>query len=125
MQKVEKYTGTKTYMFPNGSLATPEIIEEKFPAVKHFTHSITTDESGEVAMAVQNLSAMRGIYNIDSSLSEDEAIQAIEDIINTPVEISTEPTAEERTATALEAIASGQSTENAQALNILLTGEEA
>ena len=49
------------------------------------------------------------------------AIEAFEDAMNAP---STEPTAEERTATALEAIAAGQTTENASALDALLGEEE-
>lgn len=49
------------------------------------------------------------------------AIEAAEDESNAP---SNEPTTEERTATALEAIASGQTTENVAAMNALLSGEE-
>lgn len=124
MKKIEKYNGSKTYMFPNGMLARPEDIEAQFPAVKVFTHIIETDEAGQVCFAVENLSAIRSFYNIDTSLSEDEAIAKIEEIRNTPETTSTEPTAEERTAAALEAMAAGQSTENSQALDILLTGEE-
>ena len=49
-----------------------------------------------------------------------EAIEAWEDYVP---EVSTEPTAEERTAAALEAIASGQTTENVAAMDALLNGE--
>lgn len=49
-----------------------------------------------------------------------DVIEAFEDSMNTA---STEPTAEERQAAALEAIAAGQTTENAAAVNALLTGE--
>ena len=100
MKKLEKYTGNKTYMFPNGALATPEKMLEQFPAVLTFAHIIETDEAGEVCFAVQNLNAMRGIYNIDKTLTEDEAIAKIEKIINTEPEY--EPSAEERIASALE-----------------------
>lgn len=124
MKKVIKYDGTKVFMYPNGKIANREQILSDFPAALTFTHIIETDEHEEVCFAVQNLSAMRGIYNIEASLSENEAIAKIEEIINTPEEYSTEPTAEERTAAALEAMAAGQSTENSQALDILLTGEE-
>lgn len=44
MIKIEKYNGSKTYMFPNGELATPEKVREKFPAVTSFTHIVETDE---------------------------------------------------------------------------------
>lgn len=51
--------------------------------------------------ALQNLSAMRTMYKIDKSLSEDEALRKIEEIINTPAP-EPEPSAEERMAAAME-----------------------
>ena len=102
MKKVIKYTGDKTFMFPNGGLATPKIVAEQYPAVTAFTHIVETDDNCEVLFAIQNLSAMRNIYNIDTSLTEDEAIAKIEEIVNTPEPESTEVTAEERIAAALE-----------------------
>ena len=101
MKKIEKYTGNKTYMFPNGALATPEKMLEQFPAVLTFAHIIETDEAGEVCFAVQNLNAMRSLYNIDATLTEAEAIAKIEEIVNMP-EPEAEPSAEERIASALE-----------------------
>lgn len=102
MKKVIKYTGEATFMFPNGAIATPEVVYEQYPAVKIFTHIIETDDNCQVIYAIQNLSAMRGMYGIDTSLTEDEAISAIEELINNPPEESTEATAEERIAAALE-----------------------
>ena len=99
--KFEKYTGAKTYMYPNGMMATVEAVTEKYPAWQHFTHIVETDEAGQVMFAFQNLSAMRTIYNIDPTLSEDEAIAAIEALRNAP-EPEPEPSAEERIAAALE-----------------------
>ena len=49
-----------------------------------------------------------------------EAIEAFEDEMNTP---SGEPTAEERQAAALEAIAEGATSETTAAMNALLNGE--
>lgn len=100
MKKVIKYDGTKVFMYPNGKIATKEQILKDFPAALTFTHIVETDEHEEVCFAFQNLSAMRGIYNVDSSLSEDEAIAKIEEIINTEPE--QEVSAEERIASALE-----------------------
>lgn len=99
MIKLEKFTGTKTYMYPNGTLATPERMRMDFAALDHFTHIIQVN--GNVCEAVQELGAMRNFYNIDESLTEDEAIAAIQVIINTPP-AAPEPTAEERIAAALE-----------------------
>lgn len=101
MVKIEKYTGTKTYMYPNGALATPETLKADFPAVETFTHIIETDEAGQVCFAVQNLAAVRSQMGIDSSLSEDEAIAKIEELRNAPIP-EPDPTAEERIAAALE-----------------------
>ena len=100
MKKLEKYTGNKTYMFPNGAIATPERMLEDFPAVLTFAHIIETDEAGEVCFAVENLAAMRSLNNVDATLTEAEAIAKIEEIINTEPEY--EPSAEERIASALE-----------------------
>ena len=102
MKVVEKYTGEKTYMFPNGALATKEAVLEQFPAALAFVHYVETDEAGEVMWALQNLSAMRTMYQIDSSLSEADALTKIQEIINTEPEVDTTPSAEERIAAALE-----------------------
>lgn len=97
---IEKYTGDKTYMFPNGAIASPEEIAKQFPAVDWFPHIIETDEAGEVCFAVQNLAAMRSFYDIDSTLTEEEAILAIQEAVNAePEEVIS---AEERIAAALE-----------------------
>ena len=103
MKKIELYTGDKIYMFPNGDIATKERMLQQFPAVLTFDHIIETDDAGEVAFAVQNLSAMCSLYQIDASLSIDEKITKIEEIINTEPEEDTIPTTDERIAAALEA----------------------
>ena len=101
LKKIELYTGTKTYMFPNGALATPAVMQQQFPPITAFPHIIETDENGEVCFAVENLSAMKSHYGIDKTLSEAEAIAAIQAIVNAPPP-EPEPTAEERIAAAME-----------------------
>lgn len=101
MKIIEKYTGEKTYMFPNGAIATKEAVLEQFPAALTFPHIVETDENGEVMFACQNLSAMKSFYGIDKSLSESEAIAKIQEIVNTP-QPQPEPSAEERMAAAME-----------------------
>ena len=103
MKKIELYTGDKIYMFPNGDIATKERMLQQFPAVLTFDHIIETDEAGEVAFAVQNLSAMCSLYQIDTSLPVEEKIAKIEEIINSEPEEDTSASAEERIAAALEA----------------------
>ncbi len=48
MKKILIYTGDKTFMFPNGALATPEVMAKKYPAIISFKHAIQTDENQEV-----------------------------------------------------------------------------
>ena len=103
MKKIELYTGDKIYMFPNGDIATKERMLQQFPAVLTFDHIIETDEAGEVAFAVQNLSAMCSLYQIDTSLPVEEKIAKIEEIINAEPEEDTSASTEERIAAALEA----------------------
>ena len=103
MKKIELYTGDKIYMFPNGDIATKKRMLQEFPAVLTFDHIIETDEAGEVAFAVQNLSAMCSLYQIDTSLPVEEKIAKIEEIINAEPEEDTSASAEERIAAALEA----------------------
>lgn len=102
MKIIEKYTGEKVYMFPNGAIGDKEAVLKNTPAALLFTHIVETDENGEVMWALQNLSAVRSMYNIDKSLTEDEAIAAIQELVNTAAEPDTSPTAEERIAAALE-----------------------
>lgn len=101
MKIIEKYTGEKTYMFPNGAIATKEAVLSQFPAALTFVHIVETDEAGEVMFALQNLAALRSLYEIDKSLNEEEAIAAIQTAINN-VSVNDEATAEERIAAALE-----------------------
>ena len=101
MVKIEKFQSNKTYMYPNGALATSEIIKKDFPAVEMFTHIIETDDAGQVCFAVQNLAAVRSQMGIDSALTEDEAISKIEELRNASAP-EPDPTAEERIAAALE-----------------------
>ena len=82
MKVLEFYDGTKTYMYPNMKLATPEVVLADFPAILAFKHVIETDENGQVLFAVENFSAMRSRYNIDKNLTDDEALEAIQEIIN-------------------------------------------
>lgn len=102
MKILEKYTGEKTYMFPSGVLATPEAVLDQFPAALTFVHVVETDANHEVMWAFDNLSSLRSMHDIDPALSEDEAIAALQELINTPPVVNTEPTSQERIAAALE-----------------------
>lgn len=86
MKVLEFYDGTKTYMYPNMKLATPEIMQRDYPAILAFRHVIETDEAGQVCFAIENFSAMKSRYNIDPTLGDNEALAAIQEIMNTEPE---------------------------------------
>lgn len=101
MIKIEKYNSSKTYMYPNGDLATPEKVKKDFPAVTSFTHIVETDEAGQVLFAIQNLAAIKSQMGIDANLSDEESIRRIEELRNAPAP-EPEPDSLERVAAALE-----------------------
>lgn len=86
MIKLEKYTGLKTYMYPNGVIATKEQVLKDYPAALTFAFVVETDEAGEVMKGFYNLSMLKSRYGIPAGVSEAEAIAAIEEIKNTPEE---------------------------------------
>lgn len=103
MKKLEIYNGNKNYIFPTGKIATPQVMIDNYPAVEVLPHVIETDEGGQIIYALNPLSAMRSRYNIDATLSNEEAVIELENIINAPEPIQEyEPSAEERIASALE-----------------------
>lgn len=113
---------------PDGKVWTPEQWIEKFPAagLSHITVVCSAGEInggfyGTLGQMVQMYEGMGADFS-SCATNEDKlaVIEAFEDAMNAP---STEPTAAERQAAALEAIADGQTTENAAAINALLTGE--
>lgn len=124
MRKVIKYDGTKTYMYPSCKIATPEVVTQDFPAWKMFTHCIVTDDAEETIYSFMSLSSLRTQYNIDSSLSEADAIAAIQDAMNAPapepVE-SDEVSNEELTATSLASIAASLDYQNMLTLDDAVT----
>lgn len=102
MIKVTKYTGDKTYMYPSGRIATPEVVKADYPAVTVFPYIIETDENEQVIFSISNLSVVRAQLEIDPELSDDQAIEKIQELRNTPPVVDDTPDATERIAAALE-----------------------
>jgi hypothetical protein len=84
----------------NGEIRTFEQLIEESPGAMISTYIVGTDSSGTVMKEFLSLSNTRDAFNIDPSLSEDEAIAEITKIRNTPDEVI--PSAEERLAAAQE-----------------------
>ena len=111
MQQVylKLYNPSDTYMAPAGTIMDATKVRQDFPAVDNFTFIVETDAYSEMMYGFYSLSAMKTRYNIDSSLSDVEAVQAIEDAMNAEREEqeqsqqpSDEVTSDERIAAALE-----------------------
>lgn len=100
MIKLVIYDGTKSYMYPNGAIATPDVVKRDYPAVEVFPHVI--EVNGNVLQAIQELTAMRNLHGVDELLSDSEAVLAMEVKINTPQVVVDVVTAEERIAAAME-----------------------
>ena len=81
---LEKYTGTKKYIFPDGKLADKTAVLERYPTALDNIWIVHTDEGGEIFLYLYLLSNFRSLYNIAPELSESEAIQAIQDRMNEP-----------------------------------------
>ena len=113
MVKLEKYTGLKTYMYPNGAMADKAQVLKDYPAALTFAFVVQTDPAGEVMMGFYNLSMLKAKYGIDASLPEAEAIAAIEEIMNTPVEV----VETDATTAALENIAAQLEFQNLMAMD--------
>lgn len=100
--KLYDHSDQKTYAFPNGSLATPEIIYRDFPcASSGLKCVIITDASGETLFTLQTLSSLADAMGLDSTLDHDVLIKSIETQVNTPPSDPI-PSPEERIAAALE-----------------------
>lgn len=99
------YDNTKTYLFPNMTQATPDIVAMQYSAVNTGSPCvIETDASGIMFYtSPEPIAVIKSRYDIDSSLSDEDAITVIEDILNAPDPVvEYEPTAEDRIAAALE-----------------------
>jgi hypothetical protein len=101
MNKLEVYTGEKTYMAPSGALYDPDRLTRDFPAAKTFTHLIHTDEGGEVCFGVYNYKSYCSQNGLDPNGEPEANIPLLEGIMNAPPQ-EPEPSPEERIAAALE-----------------------
>ncbi|MGB8455141.1 MAG: hypothetical protein WCD89_22775 [Anaerocolumna sp.] len=98
------YNPEKTYLYPNMKEASPNTVKSEYSSVNFFTCVFETDASETVIYtSPEPMQVIRSRYEIDSSLSDEEAIIAIEVIMNTPQPvIESAPSAEERIAAAME-----------------------
>jgi hypothetical protein len=101
MNKLEIYTGLKTYMTPSGTLYTQERVVQAFPAALTFTHLIHTDEGGEVCFGMYNYRTFCVQHGLNPHNQPETNIPLLEGILNAPLPVPV-PSAEERIAAALE-----------------------
>lgn len=103
MRKFSLYDPSKTYVFPNGRIATPEAVATEYPAMAVYPYIIETDLTEQMFLGSQNLADARSRNGIDPALTDEQAVAALEAIANVPLAEPQEfPTATERIAAALE-----------------------
>ena len=134
MNKYAIWNKTDSIITPIGEVISAEKWIEKHP-VAGLSNITVVCAAGEINGAFfGTLGQMVMRYTNDgcdfsACTTDEEKIAAINAFETAKAEAAAaaaaEPTAEERTAAALEAMAAGQTTENAAAVNALLTGEEA
>lgn len=100
------YNSNDIYMSPKNEIMDANAVLAHFPAVSHFTFVVQTDQTEQIMFGFYNINVLRSKYNIDVSLDNVEAVEAIENAWNTELEeqeaAARTPSAEERTAAALE-----------------------
>lgn len=129
MKRYAIWNKTDPIITPIGEVLTAEQWKERYPVagVPSITVVCGAGEIngaffGTLGQMVQMYEAQGADFS-ECESDEDKlaVIEAFEDAMNAP---STEPTAEERQAQALEAIASGATSETTEAINALLGEEE-
>lgn len=99
MVYAEKYNKEKTYFFQDGHYATYEELRAIFPAIDDLVWIVFTDYTGNIIISFEPLALKRTELDIDTSLTDDEAIVAIVEKMNAPDEEVSDQT---RMADALE-----------------------
>lgn len=129
MKKYAIWNKTDPVITPIGEVLTAEQWIDRYPVAGVASITVVCG-AGEINGAFfGTLGQMVQMYEAQGcdfsacETAEDklEAIEAFEDDMNAP---STKPSAAERQAAALEAIAEGATSESTAAMNALLTGEE-
>lgn len=91
-------------IYPNGTRSEASQVFKDYPITQYATTvlGVTAEvPDGIMAGSIDSLEMLRNIHNIDPSLSDDQAVQAIQDIQNTPPPVPAS-TPEDRIAAALE-----------------------
>ena len=129
MKRYAIWDKTSPILTPIGEVLSAEKWIERYPIAGVASITVVCGAGeingaffGTLGQMVQMYEAQGADFSACTTAEEKlEVIEAFEDAMNAP---STEPTAEERQAVALEAIATGATAESTAAMNALLTGEE-
>lgn len=104
MKYLEFYNREKTYYYPSNEMATPDRVAMDFAIVNSGLKLVIETDEDRIYFytAPVTLKVLANRVGIDiAGLSDEEALQAIEDKMNEPLP-DPEPTAEDRIAAALE-----------------------
>lgn len=82
MVYIEKYDKEKVYYFQNGSIADYDRVKAIYPGVDNLTYIVYTDYTGDIIILMELLNLKRTEFNIDETLTEEQAIERISEILN-------------------------------------------
>jgi hypothetical protein len=100
-RNLEIYNPTKTYYSPVNEIFTPEHVMSHYAIVNAGTCVIETNSTGKMFYAVELMEVARDRMNIANTLTDEEALVVMKEILNAPQPIP-EPSPEERMASAME-----------------------
>ncbi len=76
-KNIELYDKTKTYYFPAGRAATPEVVALEYPMFLVVPVVITTDPSGKIMKSYELLSDLREQHGIPDDTTDEEALEIL------------------------------------------------
>lgn len=104
MVKIKLWDKKTPLIYANGELASPAKVLEDYPFTRYAPTVLEYNaemDAGIMIGGIDNLYVLRQIHAIDETLTDEQAVEAILEIRNTPLP-EPEPRAEERIAAALE-----------------------
>ena len=107
------YKPQDTYISPAGTIMDAEAVAKQFPATQIYPYVVGTDAAGQMMHSIYSLGSLKSQYGVGSDVADEEAVALIAEKMyeanaaaeQAAAEAAGQPTAEERTAAALEFLA--------------------
>ena len=90
MKYFNLYDKEKTYIFPNGMPANEGTLISNYPLIGQIPFVLETDKTNHIIFSISLLELLRIKYNINEELTDEEAVEEIQTLVNKEEEISDE-----------------------------------